>query len=514
MGETTTPRDFSKFKVAAKRRNRTPLTDRSYWRWGYRTNEPVRNDFTVEEIEEIIRSGDIEAMRELSRYFYRTNGEYRNNVDLLAHLPLYDTAVIPVYQVGKVSEKNLTKGFYAACRFVDNLSVKNTFTHITTEWIKTGLYNGILRVDGDKVTIQDLPAHYCRSRFKDFNNLNILEFNLHYFDRLPEEARWEAVLTFPKEVQRAYKRWISAPKYIEPWVELPAASGGINFSFITDQTPLLIASIPELKKLQDAVGREEKRDENELYKLLIQRMPIDNKGELVFQLDEVAEIHSSVADMLSDIDTVDVLTTFGDTDLENLQDSSNATQSSDRIAKYKTNAYDALGRSSLIFNADGSAALAYAIKKDEALVRAYLNVYEHWIKFHLNDRFAKGGLTFDFAIMPTTVFNREEILNSTFRGAQYGYSKMLAGVAMGIPQMDQLSLMHFENEVLDMTEKMIPLQSSYTSSNTSIVERASGEKKATSNAASDDLNNKGGRPELPDEQKSEKTQANIAAAEG
>ena len=29
---------------------------------------------------------------------------------------------------------------------------------------------------------------------------------------------------------------------------------------------------------------------------------------------------------------------------------------------------------------------------------------------------------------------------------------------------------------------------------------------------SDDLNNKGGRPELPDEQKSEKTQANIAAA--
>ena len=218
--------------------------------------------------------------------------------------------------------------------------------------------------------------------------------------------------------------------------------------------------------------------------------------------------------MLADIDTVDVLTTFGDTDLENLQDSSNATQSSDRIAKYKTNAYDALGRSSLIFNADGSAALAYAIKKDEALVRAYLNVYEHWIKFHLNDRFAKGGLTFDFAIMPTTVFNREDILNSTFRGAQYGYSKMLAGVAMGIPQMDQLSLMHFENEVLDMTEKMIPLQSSYTSSNASIVERASGEKKATSNAANDDLNNKGGRPELPDEQKSEKTQANIAAAEG
>jgi hypothetical protein len=36
-----------------------------------------------------------------------------------------------------------------------------------------------------------------------------------------------------------------------------------------DLTPLLIASIPELKILDDATKREEKRDENELYKLLI-----------------------------------------------------------------------------------------------------------------------------------------------------------------------------------------------------------------------------------------------------
>ena len=63
-------------------------------------------------------------------------------------------------------------------------------------------------------------------------------------------------------------------------------------------------------------------------------MPIDKDGELVFPLDEVAEIHSSVASMLQDIDTVDVLTTFGETDLESLQESSAAAQSADRIAKY------------------------------------------------------------------------------------------------------------------------------------------------------------------------------------
>ena len=46
-----------------------------------------------------------------------------------------------------------------------------------------------------------------------------------------------------------------------------------------------------LEELLLEIGREEKHDENELYKLLIQRMPIDSDGELVFPLDEIAVMH-------------------------------------------------------------------------------------------------------------------------------------------------------------------------------------------------------------------------------
>ena len=423
--------------------------------------------------------------------------------------------VIPVFQEGRGSKAQILKAFYAALDFVDKLDVPNTFARITTEWIKTGVYNGILRKDGDKVSIQDLPLEYCRTRFKDFNNLNILEFNLNYFNRILDETlRTEAVLTFPEIVQKAYKQWINH-KLDDPWVMLPAADGGINFSFISDQTPLLIASIPKLKELDDAVKREEKRDENELYKLLIQQLPIDKEGELVFQLEEAAEMHASVADMLQDSDTVDVLTTFGDTTLESLQESSAASQSADRIEKYKKDAWDALGRGEILFNPEGSSSLPYAIKKDEALMIAYLNVYESWIKFHLNDEFGRKDVTFDFEILPTTVFNRQDLQTSYFRGAQYGYSKMFAGVAMGIKQMDQLSLMNFENEFLQMSSKMVPLQSSYTTSGNTIQNEEknnSAAKNTTGNSLSNDITNTGGRPELPDEQKSEKTQANIAAA--
>ena len=475
-----------------------------------RSNSVMDRDFTIEEIEDIIRSGDLAALRELSRYYYRTDSTYRNNIDFLASLPFYYTMVTPIFESGKGSKAQIVKAFYNACAFVEKMDVKNTFTEITREWIKTGIFNGVLQERSGKVTIQSLPIEFCRTRYKDFNNLNILEFDLRYFDvRYKDDVeRAAAILTFPEIVQKAWRKFKADRTAYDPWVEIPASAGGVSFCFAEDQSPLLIASIPALRKLKDGIEREERRDENELYKLLIQRMPIDSDGELVFELDEVAEIHAGVADMLRDEDTVEVLTTFGETTLENLQDSTSATQSADRIDKYRHNAWNALGRSELLFNADNSSSLTYSIKKDESLLKSFLNIYNTWIKYHLNLRFSRTGLTFDFEILPITMFNMKDFSSIYFQNAQFGYSKMYAGVANGIKQMDQISLMTFENDFLGMNEKMIPLRSSYTTS-----EKSSGEeKKGSSSTQSKDLNKTGGRPDLPDEEKSEKTQANIAAA--
>ena len=183
-----------------------------------------------------------------------------------------------------------------------------------------------------------------RLRYTSLNyDLCILEFNITYFQTRykDEKVRDAALLNYPPVIQKGWKD-DKAHKIEDPWILVPASAGGVVFCFSEDSTPLMISAMEELSKLKDAVGREEKRDENELYKLLIQRMPIDNDGHLVFELDEVAQIHAGVAGMLQDLDTVDVLTTFGETTLENLQDSSAATQANNRIEKYSDNAWDSL----------------------------------------------------------------------------------------------------------------------------------------------------------------------------
>ena len=135
--------DFgSMFSKKQFRINRVPIDSRPQNnRWGATRNNGVSDhEFTIEEIERIIRGGDLNNIRELSRYYYRTNSQYRNNIDFLACLPLYDTIVTPIFDTtGKGSKTQIIKAFYNACDFVEKLDVKNTFTRITREWIKTGI---------------------------------------------------------------------------------------------------------------------------------------------------------------------------------------------------------------------------------------------------------------------------------------------------------------------------------------------------------------------------------------
>lgn len=494
--------------------NYVPLDSRQrISRYGYHTNNAVRyEDFTEEEVRAIIRSGDLAAMRELSRFYYRTNGVYHNNIDFFASLPLYYTLVTPLFEQGKGSKAQIIKAFYNACNFVEALDVRNTFRDITREWLKTGIYYGILQELNGKVVMQDLPLEFCRTRYKDFNNLNVLEFNLRYFETKydTDEMREAEIKHFPLVIQNAWKRW-KANKKQDPWVMVPSSSGGVTFTITADQTPLLLASIPEILKQKNAVGREEKRDDNEMYKLLIQRMPIDNDGHLVFELDEVEQIHAGVAQMLSDVDTVDVLTTFGDTTLENLQENSAATQSSERLEKYNNNAWMALGNSQLLFNANNSSSLLYVIRKNEALMNTYLEKYNTWVRYLINSRFSRTGLRFDFEILPLTVFNLKEYQQQWLSGAQYGYSKFQAGIALGIKQRNLISSIDFENEFLNLDEKMKPLLSSYTQSGdeNSSKKNNSGEKNSSGSVQVKNINNKGGRPALSVEERSEKTTANI-----
>lgn len=508
-----TKHDFTVYKKKTSQ-NRTPIGEQSYKRFPSR-NSAVNYDFTLDDIEEIIKQGDPQQLRELSRYYYRTSGVYRNVIDLRANLYLYLTMVSPVYDINKkISKEKILKSYNRACAFVDKLNVPLTFAEVSRKILLTGIYYGILRENAEGLALQELPLQFCRSRFKDEHGFPIVEFNLNYFNNISDdELREEAVASFPKIVELSWRKY-SKGRLADYWIEIPPMLGGCCFT-VGDKTPPFVASIPSIYKMEEAVKREARRDENELYKLLVQTMPIDKDGELVFSMDEIGELHEAVSNMIRDVDTLDVLTTLGKVNLESIQDTGTATAAANKITKYADNVFNSLGVSSNLFNSEGSAAIPYSVKKEEAIVSYLINQYSAWIGHQVNRRFKQSSFSFQFEILPITVYNREEMRSKYFQGAQYGYSKLYAGVALGIKQSEQMSLVSFENDILDMTSKMIPLQSSYTSTGSEIVDKEKNEKVEEKSGNKRDVRNnkieerKNGRPQKTLETQAEQTVSNI-----
>ena len=85
-----------------------------------------------------------------------------------------------------------------------------------------------------------------------------------------------------------------------------------------------------------------------------------------------------------------------------------------------------------------------------------------------------------------------------------GFSKLLPQVAMGHSQADIISTAIFENGMMSLNDLFTPPQMSSTTSGTKAPSSSKG-----SSSINKDSDNTGGRPELPDSEKSEKTIQNL-----
>ena len=102
-----------------------------------------------------------------------------------------------------------------------------------------------------------------------------------------------------------------------------------------------------------------------LLKIIIQKMPLDKNGDLVFDIDEAAELHNNAVRMLSKAVGVDVLTTFADVEVADMADKNSVT-SIDELNKVERTVYNESGTAQNLFNADGNIAMEKSIANDEA----------------------------------------------------------------------------------------------------------------------------------------------------
>ena len=468
-----------------------------------------------------LMDNDVVRLREISNYFYKTSGIYQRVCNYAATMYRYDWYVVPEVFDESIKEDKVMKDFARVLHYLDNSYIAKTCGDIALAVVKNGAYYGYIVDSPNGVIIQELPINYCRTRF-NVGNLPAVEFNMKFFDQaFPDTTyRMKVLNLFPDEFKKGYVAYKSGKLIPEGrglfdrdsgwWMLEPQKT--VKFSFSNGgngavDIPLFINAIPAILDLDAAQDLDRRKQMQKLLKIIVQKLPMDKNGDLIFDVDEARDIHNNAVQMLRRAVGVDVLTTFADIDSIDMSDK-NTTTSQDDLAKVERSVFNALGISQNVFNTDGNLSLSQSILNDEGAFRTLLLQFEIFFDRIVQSlSVAKKKYNFRLYMLETTQYNYKEIAKLYKEQVQLGYSKMLPQIALGHSQSSILNTAYFENEVMHLSEIMLPPLMSSTLRMDDLKGKSSQTQtqKTQIKTGGQTSENSAGRPEKPDAEKSTKT---------
>ena len=449
---------------------------------------------------------DYDTLREISNYFYEANGIYYRLCRYMAYLYRYDWYVTPfVIDAEKEKQNKILTDFAKVLSYLDNSDTKRLCGDIVLEVMRNGVYYGIIMDFGDKFGIQTLPPAYCRCRY--YSGIDpIVELNLRFFDAYFSNPQYKikVLKMFPVDVQKAYVAYKQNklkgdyPGDTSYWYPLDPGMS-VKISMNDSDFPPFVGIIPSLIDLDQAQELDRKKTMQQLLKIIIQKLPLDKNGDLIFDVDEAKDIHNNAVMMLRKAIGVDVLTTFADIDVADMRDK-NTTTTTDDLKKAERTVFNNSGTSQNLFNAEGNLAVTNSILNDEASIHDLILRLSSFFNRLIAKFNRKNHYTFTFGMLDTTQYNYKELSKMYKEQASLGYGKVFPQLALGHSQSSILATFTFENDILHLAESMIPPMSSNTMSSNMLNNNNRNNSAQSQKSA--------GRPEKEDSEKSDKTIAN------
>jgi hypothetical protein len=87
---------------------------------------------------------DVNTLREISNYFYRTSGIYQRACNYFATMYRYDWYIVPEIYDDKMKEEKVVEEFSRILNYLDNSYIKKICGDIALEVIKSGAYYGYI----------------------------------------------------------------------------------------------------------------------------------------------------------------------------------------------------------------------------------------------------------------------------------------------------------------------------------------------------------------------------------
>ena len=459
---------------------------------------------------------DYRKLRMISDFFYAASGIYQTVCNYFSFLFRYDWYIYPENLADNVKPERVIEEYTKMLKYLDRSYLKKLCGEIALKVVKYGCYYGYLVNTNDSIQLQELPPDYCRTRYS-IGGVPAVEFNMAFFDdKFPtEEYRNKILKMFPEEFAKGYRlyregklnfteegaiNWETSYRSSYGWYLLDPACT-IKFNINGSDMPIFISALPAILDLDAAQELDRKKQMQKLLKILVQKLPMDKNGDLIFDVDEARDIHNTAVAMLRRAVGVDVITTFADVQSIDISDKNTST-STDDLEKVERQVYNSMGVSRNLFNTDGNLSLEKSILDDESTMRNLLLQFNVFFDKIVIRKSTNKKFSFRFCMLETTQYNYKDMSKYYKELMNSGLSKFMPMVALGHAQSSVYNLAKFENDILGLPAMMIPPLMSSTMNGEDILGTSN---KSNSSNSQNNSEGEAGRPEKSTDELSEKT---------
>lgn len=416
--------------------------------------------YSREQVSSFLESPDKneKKIRDLSRLLYNKSSHYKRLIQYFAKMLTLDYLVQP-YNIDyeKANKKALSNQYKKVVQFLDLMNIKHEFSKILNIAFRDDVFYGYEHRTNNSYFIQSLDPDFCTISSIEDGCYNFA-FDFSYFDTYKDQLN-----LYPKEFKTKYNAFKKdSSKKLQELDSKNTICIKINEE-LTYPYPPFTAVFEAIFDIEDFKALRKDRQVISNYKMIHQKLPIrsdsEDNNDFLIDFDSMMFYHNALVSILPE-EVGGVTTPMELKEINFEKDSAD----SDNVERATRDYWTLAGVSEPLFNSGkgGSVGLEYSIRTDEEIVFVVLRQIERWINRRI--KFEFSNINFKVSMPNLSVFNFNEVHDSALKASEFGYpTKMLASAALGFSPSAVVDMAILENEILGLTDRFIPVQSSHTS---------------------------------------------------
>nr|DAH59222.1 MAG TPA: portal protein [Caudoviricetes sp.] len=411
--------------------------------------------YTKEQITTFVQNPETneQQLRDAVIMLYNLSPHFMRLVHYFADLCDLAYNVVQVSINDKRDANGVYEKYLKTAYFLSNSDLKTQCKKILTTCFREDVCYCTAWVTKEGLSLQILDPNYCKIASYQQNCWNVA-YDFSYFDTYNNELE-----LYPKEFQTKYSQY--QKDTTQKWIELDAPySFAIKVnSDLLYPLPPFVGILRAIYDLEDYKNLSLSRTELDNYCLLAMKIGLNSQGEWTLDFGKAKEFWQNLEHVLPS-NVGSILTPM---DIEAFTFDESGTNQNDKVAAAEQHLWDAAGVSSLIFSGSSTSSRALEISgmADESMTWGVVQS----IGVAINRILQKQSFSKDFRMvfLPSGRYTRDAYQKSLISVLQYGLPVATSLLAtMGIDPLHSLGLNHIETDILDLSNKFRPLQSSNT----------------------------------------------------